>query len=77
MTCPVCGGTEFVSIVGEQARTAFPSGRRCARFFSHGLATYTLPPLVECPQYNRGYRCRLLAGHEGEHMTERVETVSW
>ncbi len=77
MTCPVCGSTEFVSVSGERARAAFPSGKRCARFFSHGLETYTLPPLIECPDNYQGSRCRLLAGHEGEHMTERTETVSW
>lgn len=34
MNCPDCGSIEFVTVVGEAALSAFPSGKRCARFFT-------------------------------------------
>lgn len=36
MKCADCGSTEFVTVTGE-ALKVFPSGRRCAYFFTHPI----------------------------------------
>lgn len=65
--CSECGG-EIITVKGRAARRAFPEGRRCRAFFSHGAPR--VRPIAYCDEPHPeliGLSCAMTRGHKIDH----------